>query len=138
MPTRLTGRRPRWTRRASRPTGGARRPVPPPLTGPNPTDRGNPGSKRHLVVDRTGVPLAIRLSAANIHDALLLEATLEAIPPLRQPRGARGRPRRRPQKVHADKGYDYARCRAACRKRGIVPRIARRGIESRERLGRHR
>jgi len=40
--------------------------------------------------------------------------------------------------VHADKGYDYARCRIACRKRGIVPRIARRGVESSERLGRHR
>ena len=31
-----------------------------------------------------------------------------------------------------------ARCRRACRRRGIVPRIARRGIESSERLGRHR
>ncbi len=36
------------------------------------------------------------------------------------------------------KAYDYPRCRRACRKRGIVPRIARRGIESSERLGRHR
>jgi IS5 family transposase len=41
-------------------------------------------------------------------------------------------------KPHADKGYDYPRCRRACRTRGIVPRIARRGVESRERLGRHR
>jgi IS5 family transposase len=40
--------------------------------------------------------------------------------------------------LHADKGYDYPRCRAACRQRGIAPRIARRGIESSERLGRHR
>jgi IS5 family transposase len=63
---------------------------------------------------------------------------LDAIPPLRQPHHRRGRPRHRPLKLHADKGYDYARCRIACRKRGIVPRIARRGVESRERLGRHR
>ena len=35
-------------------------------------------------------------------------------------------------------GYDYAACRRALRKRGIVPRIARRGVESSERLGRHR
>jgi IS5 family transposase len=41
-------------------------------------------------------------------------------------------------KLHADKGYDYPRCRQALRRRGIIPRIARRGIESRERLGRHR
>ncbi len=33
---------------------------------------------------------------------------------------------------------DYPRCRRALRKRGIVPRIARRGVESRERLGRYR
>lgn len=38
----------------------------------------------------------------------------------------------------ADKGYDHAFCRLACRQRGIVPRIARKGIESSERLGRHR
>ena len=54
-------------------------------TGPNPTDRGKPGAKRHLVVDRGGIPLAIVLSAANVHDSLLLEATLDAIPPIRQP-----------------------------------------------------
>jgi IS5 family transposase len=37
-----------------------------------------------------------------------------------------------------DKGYDYPRCRRALRRRGITPRIARRGIESSGRLGRHR
>jgi len=39
---------------------------------------------------------------------------------------------------YADKGYDYPILRRALRARGITPRIARRGIESRERLGRHR
>jgi transposase len=104
-------------------------------TGPNPTDRGKLGSKRHLVVDRQGIPLAALLTAANTHDNTVLEALLDRIPPVRQPRG---RPQGRPKKVHADKGYDYARCRRACRKRGIVPRIARRGTDSSERLGRHR
>jgi len=104
-------------------------------TGPNPTDRGKPGSKRHLVVDRQGIPLAVLLTAANIHDSTVLEEVLDRVPPVRQPRG---RPRRRPAKLHADKAYDFARCRRACRKRGITPRIARRGIESSERLGRHR
>jgi IS5 family transposase len=80
----------------------------------------------------------VTLSAANMHDSKLLELTLDAIAPLRQPRGGRGRPRHRPAKLHADKGYDFPRCRSACRTRGIVPRIARRGIDSSERLGRHR
>jgi IS5 family transposase len=47
-------------------------------------------------------------------------------------------PRRRPAKLHADKGYEYPSCRRALRRRGITPRIARRGIESSQRLGRHR
>lgn len=50
----------------------------------------------------------------------------------------RGCWRRRPAKLHADKGYDYPRCRMACRARDIIPRSARRGIDSSERLGRHR
>jgi IS5 family transposase len=60
---------------------------------------------------------------------------LDTVPPIRQPRG---RPRRRPKKLHTDKAYDFGRCRRTCRKRGIVPRIARRGVDSSERLGRHR
>jgi IS5 family transposase len=104
-------------------------------TGPNPTDRSKKGSMRHLVVDGGGVPLAVTQSAANVHDSKMLEATVDAIAPVK---GPRGRPRKRPAKLHADKGYDYPRCRAALRRRHIVPRIARRGVESSERLGRHR
>ena len=37
-------------------------------TGPNPTDLGKSGTKRHLLVDGRGVPLAFHLSAANRHD----------------------------------------------------------------------
>jgi transposase len=104
-------------------------------TGPNPTDRGRPGSKRHVLVDAGGIPLAVRLSPANTHDSQLFELLIDAVPPIRQ---CVGRPRRRPAKLHADKGYDYPRCRRACRKRGIIPRIARRGMDSSEKLGRHR
>ena len=53
-------------------------------------------------------------------------------------KGARGRPRKRPEKLHADKAYDYLRCRRYLRERGIAPRIARRGVEKSYRLGRHR
>ena len=60
---------------------------------------------------------------------------LDAVPPVRRPSGQR---RKRPGKLHADKGYGYARCRAALRKRHIKGRIARRGGERSDRLGRHR
>jgi transposase len=88
------------------------------------------------VVDAHGIPLAVALTAANVHDSRLFAELLDLIPPIHS--GGRGHPRWRPEKVHADKGYDYRRCRAACTRRGITPRIARRGIESRERLGRYR
>ena len=74
-------------------------------TGPSPTDRGKPGTKRHLVVDGRGTPLGLTLSAANRHDSRMLAPTLDAVPPIRS--GRRGRPRRRPGKLHADKGHDH-------------------------------
>jgi IS5 family transposase len=82
--------------------------------------------------------LAVCLSAANAHDSMLLEQTIDAVPAVKGPRGRPGRPRKRPVKLHGDKGYDYPRCRAALRRRGITPRIARRRVEPRDKLGRHR
>jgi transposase len=66
----------------------------------------------------------------------MLEPLLDAVGPGRT--GRRGRPRHRPVKLHADKGYDYRRCRDACVQRGVRPRIARKRVESTHRLGRHR
>jgi IS5 family transposase len=68
----------------------------------------------------------------------MLEETVDAIRPIHGQRGRPGRPRKRPEKLHADKGYDFPRCRKALRKRGIKGRIARRGVDSSERLGRYR
>ena len=63
-------------------------------TGPNPTDRAKRGSKRHLICEGRGVPLAVRLTGANRNDSQEALALVDAIPPLR---GARGRPRQRPR-----------------------------------------
>ncbi len=106
-----------------------------PLTGPNPTDRGKSGSKIHLITDRNGLPLSPGISGANVHDSLGLKPLARGIPPVRSRRGPR---RRRPAKLHADKGYDYDHLRRWLRKRGIRHRIARKGIEPSTRLGRHR
>ncbi len=76
------------------------------------------------------------IGPANQHDSRMLAPTLDAIPAIRN--GKRGRPRRRPDRLHADKGYDYQRCRQECRIRGVRPRIARRGVDNSQRLGRHR
>jgi transposase len=98
-------------------------------------DRGKPGSKIHAIGDRGGLPLHVDVSAANGNDHQLVEDMVDGITPVRLPRG---RPRKRPGKLHGDKGYDYPICREALRQRNITARIARRGIESSTRLGRHR
>lgn len=97
-------------------------------TGPSPTDRGKAGTKRHRVVNGEGTSPGVTISGANRHDSRMMAPTLDAMPPIR---GRRGRPRCR-----ANQGCDHRR-RRGCRARGIVPRVARRGIESDERLGRH-
>ena len=104
-------------------------------TGPNPVDRGRPGSKHHLITDRNGIPLVVGLTAANVNDCKMLEYMLDHLPSLRN---LHGRPTCHPQKLHADKGYDFPFCRQACTVRLIEHRIARRGVDSSSHLGKHR
>jgi len=136
---RLTGAVPAWTasssalearkRGASEPGG---RPV---ACGPRPR-----GTKRHQAVDKNGLPLATVLSGANVPDGkkLLGKKLLATVDAIAFVRGKRGRPRHRPEKVHADKAYDDKKLGRGLRKRRITPRIARRGIESGGRLPRFR
>ncbi|MEU4063430.1 IS5 family transposase [Streptomyces wedmorensis] len=105
------------------------------LTGPNPVDRGKYGSKIHLITERTGLPISVGISAANLHDSQALIPLVKGIPPIRSRRGPR---RRKPGKLHAEKGYDYPHLRRWLRGRDITHRIARKGIETSQRLGRHR
>ncbi|MFD0489677.1 IS5 family transposase [Saccharopolyspora spinosporotrichia] len=77
------------------------------LTGPSPVDRGKPGSKIHAMSERGGIPLAVVVSAANRNDHRELEAVVDSVAPVKVPTG---RPRRRPHKLHGDKGYDFPVC----------------------------
>jgi transposase len=103
--------------------------------GANPVDRGKPGSKLHLVCEGGGLPLTVVVTAANLTDTTVFAALLDDVPPIRTPSGRR---RTRPAAVHADKAYDSAANWAWLQRHGIRPRIARRGVESSTRLGRHR
>lgn len=85
--------------------------------------------------DRRGIPLVSLQTAANVNEGTVLLDAVDAIPPIKQPQGP---PRRRPAKLHADKAYDSRDRRAALEQRDILPRIARKGIESKTKLGRHR
>jgi transposase len=105
------------------------------LTGPNPVDRGKKGSKLHVLSDAQGLPLAVAVSGANLHDSQAFKPLILGIPAIRSRRGPR---RRKPVKIRADKAYHSAEHRKWLRGRNLVLRIARPGIESGERLGRHR
>jgi hypothetical protein len=62
-----------------------------PKAGKNLTDKGKQGSKRHVVVDRRGVPLCVIHTAANVHDSKVLEEAVDAISPIPWPQKARRR-----------------------------------------------
>ena len=76
-----------------------------------------------MITEAYGIPLAISLTGGNHNDVTQLMPLIEAIPPVR---GRRGRPRRRPGKVYADRGYDHDKYRKQVREKGITPVIARR------------
>lgn len=98
-------------------------------------DRGKPGSKMHVLSDANGLPLLVGLSAANVHDSLTLKPMIMGHQTRHGPH--RGR-HLKPQRLHADKAYDVPHLRKWLRGKRIGVRIARKGIESSERLGRRR
>ncbi len=97
------------------PLGGAK-------TGKNPTDRSKLGSKRHILVDGRGAPLAIEISGAHSHDKnyaiQLLKSTIVPRP-------------KTVYRVHhlcGDKGYDSADIRRAAHARHYQVHIAHRSV----------
>lgn len=48
-------------------------------TGKNPTDRAKMGTKRSMLTDGAGIPLAVAVEGANRHDSRLLVATLDGL-----------------------------------------------------------
>ena len=89
-------------------------------TGPNPTDRRKLGSKHHLLTDGHGIPLAARLTAANVNEVTVLLALVDAVPPVG---GKPGHPRQRPERLYADRAYASKAKRQELRRRGIKPFI---------------
>lgn len=87
------------------------------------------------MTDGQGVPLAVLLSGANRHDSKMTFELVEAIRPIRRPRG---RPRKRPQSLVADKAYDYPHIRRGLRRVHIRAEIPHRGTKQDRALGRFR
>ena len=88
-----------------------------------------------MITDGAGIPLAVRLTGGNRHDSTQLMPMISAVPAVR---GKRGRPRRRPDALYADRAYDYDTYRRQLRAKGITPHLARRGVTHGSGLGVHR
>lgn len=104
-------------------------------TGPNPTDRRKLGSKVHVLVDATDIPLAIRVTGAHTHDVTQVIPLVDGVPKVRE---KKSRPRQRPDRVQEDRGYDSEPHRDQLRSRGIESRLAKRRTEHGSGLGKTR
>lgn len=104
-------------------------------TGPSPVDRRKKGTKYTLLVDRDGVPLAMRAVPANRSDQLEILPAVVSFPVVK---GKRGRPRVHPKDLYADAGFDCEATRSILRWLGIKPHIRRRNSEHGSHLGRIR
>jgi transposase len=93
-------------------------------------------TKLHLRVEGGGRPLVLLATAGQRHEAPLLPALLDAGAVKRtgpDGRPSRGRPRKRPDRLVADKGYSYPSIRAELRRRGIGVVIPTRSDQRRQR-----
>lgn len=91
-------------------------------TGPNPTDRGKLGTKRHILTDQRGTPLSAVITGANTHDMKAAMDTLDGI--------VVQRPSPRPyhrQNLCLDKGYDFPEIERGVIERRYVPHMRHRG-----------
>lgn len=75
------------------------------------------------------------MTAANVNDVTQTLALVDGIPPVA---GRPGRPRRRPEALLGDKGYDSNPNRDELRKRRILPVISRKGAPDTKDMGKLR
>jgi transposase len=100
-------------------------------SGKNPTDRGRPGVKQHVLVDAGGVPLVADSTPANVPEIKELLPLVDTCGPLDQ----EGEPQKRPEEVYADRAYDSEPHRQELRRRGIEPKLAKRNTPHGSGLG---
>jgi transposase len=98
------------------------------LVGPNPTDRGQQGSKYHVAVTGDGVPVACAVTGANVNDTVLFERLFLMAFAVMARIGT----------VRADKGYDAEANRELCRSFGAEPQLHKRGRPRGSGLGKRR
>jgi hypothetical protein len=88
----------------------------------------------HVLSDANGLPLLVDISAANTHDSLALKPMLSRFHMGHELHAADSKA----QRLHADKAYDVSHLRRWLWGGRIGVRIACKGIDSGERLGRRK
>jgi transposase len=104
-------------------------------TGPSPVDRSKPGSEHHVITEGHGIPLASSVTAANRNDISEMAPPVNKLPAVA---GKVGRPRRTPEAMLGDRGYDSEPHREGLRRMGIRPLLAERDTDNGSGLGRYR
>lgn len=99
--------------------------------GPNPTDRAKNGTKRSLLTEADGGPIAVVVAAANVHDSMILQDTLEAV--VTEPPNPITELE---QHLCMDKGYSGAPADATARVFGYRPHCKQIGQEKLDARGR--
>ncbi len=103
-------------------------------SGKNPTARGRPGIKQHILVDANGVPLAGDSTPANVPEVKELLPVVDSC----GPQDETGQRRHLPQSVYGDRAYDSEPHREELRARGIEPKLAKRNTDNGSGLGVYR
>ena len=98
-------------------------------TGPSPVDRGKKGTKRSVLTDQRGAPLAVEITGANTPDKTVALATLDSL--------VVERPEKIVYRLHhlcLDKGYDYAEIIEGVQERDYHLHLAKSEAEKAARL----
>ena len=100
------------------------------MTGHNPTDRSKLGSKRHILIDKDGIPLSVVITSANTHDVSVAIDTVDSIVIKRQSSSSSSpKPKynqKKKQNLCLDKAYHSKEVEQEIIKRGYNPHIRHR------------
>ena len=98
------------------------------MTGHNPTDRSKLGSKRHILVDKDGIPLSTFITSANTHDVIIAIDTVDNIVIKRSSSKPKHNQKKK-QNLCLDKAYHSKEVEQEIIKRGYNPHIRHRREE---------
>lgn len=91
-----------------------------------------------MISDAGGIPLLVHTTAANVRDEVPCVQMVESMPAIKQPRGTRGRPRKKPKELIGDRGYGFTWIIAAIVLMRIVSLLCPRGSPHGSGLGTRR